>query len=34
MGITLEGRSIGKGSAPGSDQAADAVSRALKELVP
>ena len=31
-GITLEGRSIRKGTAPGRDQAADAVSQALEEL--
>jgi hypothetical protein len=30
--ITLEGRSIRKGSAPGRDEAADAVSQALEEL--
>ena len=30
--ITLEGRSIRKGTAPGRDQAADAVSQALEEL--
>jgi hypothetical protein len=32
--ITLEGRSIHKGTAPGRDQAADAVSQALEELPP
>jgi hypothetical protein len=32
MGITLEGRSICKGTAPGRDEAADAVSQALEEL--
>jgi hypothetical protein len=32
MGITLEGRSIRKGTAPSRDQAADAVSQALREL--
>ena len=32
--ITLEGRSIPKGTAPGCDEAADAVSRALQELLP
>jgi hypothetical protein len=31
-GITLEGRSIRNGSAPGRDEAADAVSQALEEL--
>jgi hypothetical protein len=30
--ITLEGRSIRKGTAPGRDEAADAVSQALEEL--
>ena len=30
--ITLEGRSIRKGTAPGHDEAADAVSQALEEL--
>jgi hypothetical protein len=30
--ITLEGRSIRKGTTPGRDQAADAVSQALEEL--
>jgi hypothetical protein len=33
MVITLEGRSIGNGTAPGRNQAADAVSRALEELL-
>jgi hypothetical protein len=32
MGHHLEGRSIGKGTAPGRDEAADAVSQALEEL--
>jgi hypothetical protein len=32
--ITLEGRSIRKGTAPGRDEAADAVSQALEELPP
>jgi hypothetical protein len=31
--ITLEGCSIGKGTASGRDEAADAVSRALEELL-
>ena len=31
--ITLEGRSIGKGPALGRDEAADAVSRVLEELL-
>ena len=31
-GIALEGRSIRKGTAPSRDEAADAVSTALKEL--
>jgi hypothetical protein len=31
--ITLEGRSIRKGTAPGRDEAADAVSQALEELL-
>jgi hypothetical protein len=31
--ITLEGRSIGKGPAPGRDEAANAVSRVLEELL-
>jgi hypothetical protein len=32
--ITLEGRSIRKGTAPSRDEAADAVSQALEELPP
>jgi hypothetical protein len=32
--VTLDGRSVGKGVAPGRDEAADAVSEALDELSP
>jgi hypothetical protein len=32
MVITLKGRSIRKGTAPGRDEAADALSQALEEL--